>query len=87
NCWNDEKSHLDDRKRRYCDDIFFVIPVADTSFFHLDSSVTHWDDKKGYLDDIIEVQGIGMTKEGGAYFSRQRSHKISTPYFKSKFLT
>ncbi|WP_225538173.1 hypothetical protein, partial [Wolbachia endosymbiont of Mansonella perstans] len=64
--WNDKKSHLDDRKRRCWGDISFVIPVADISFFRLDSSVTHLDDKKGYLDDIIEVQGIGMTRESGA---------------------
>jgi hypothetical protein len=43
--------------------------------------------KKGYLDDIIGARSIGMTREGGAYFSRQRSLEISIPYFKSKFLT
>ncbi|MDG7053637.1 MAG: hypothetical protein LKM45_07300 [Wolbachia endosymbiont of Alcedoecus sp.] len=53
--------------------------------------------RRGHWDDIIGVRmtkkgdtgttgkkGTGMTREGGVYFSRQRSHKISIP---CKFLT
>jgi len=44
------------------------------------SQYTHW-------DDITGARGIGMTREGDWMLSRQRSHKISIPHFKSKFLT